>query len=164
MVIWKKGNLVQAFYLSHQSVHHGEAERVDVLVVAAEAHPRLEQSLGVVADGGPVELLQLALVDVLVREVDFHADDAHVGRPTVAVAAAAAAGRMPVVSRPVSVAPVNDAIEVREAGFGRHFSTHREQSKRLGRPLKIKAIALHCIYRTCQRRSEYAPTLSWYDS
>ena len=143
------GNKKKAFYLSHQSIHHGEAERVDVLVVAAEAHPRLEQSLGVVAAGGAVELLQLALIDVLIREIDFQADDAHVGRPTVVVAAG---GGMP-VGRPVAVARV-DAIVVRGAGFGRHFLTHRGQSKGMGLPLKIKEIALHCIHRIWQRPNE----------
>ena len=111
-------------YLSHQPVHHSEAERVNVLVVAAEAHPRLEQALGVMAGGRAVELLQLALLDELIWEVDLHADDAHVDRPPIAVAA----GRIPVI-RPIAVAPV-DAVVVRGSGIGRH------RSKRLIGPKK----------------------------
>ena len=95
-------------YLSHQPVHHSEAERVNVFVVAAEAHPRLEQALGVMAGGRAVELLQLALLDELIWEVDLHADDAHVNRPPVADV------RMP-LTRPIAVAPV-DAVVVRGSG------------------------------------------------
>jgi len=76
-----------------QTIQDRQTDRVDVLVVEAEAHARLTQADCVLALGDGVEFLELVLLDVLRGEVGFHGQDADVlGEERVVLHASESAG------------------------------------------------------------------------